>query len=175
VAKVPPVCRWTGSIRLSFLADRDFAEIAVQIKADRPTTTTRWQPPSSRPATSHAPLETSITTRSLGKRLSASASIPSGVIATRPAPVVGRRGGGHAVADLDLELSRTLGEPHHHRLGAPCFWALVSASCTIRKPGELHSGWWFTAAALIDQLHVEPDLARLCEELVEIGESRLGP
>jgi hypothetical protein len=49
------------------------------------TTTTRWQRPSNRRATSHAPLETSITTRSVGSRLSANDSIPSGVIATRPA------------------------------------------------------------------------------------------
>ena len=57
---------------------------AIPVSSGDPTTT-RWQRPSNRRATTQAPLETSITIRSVGPRLSASASIPSRVIATRPA------------------------------------------------------------------------------------------
>jgi hypothetical protein len=75
-----------ASVRASILSV--FARACAVPVSSGETTTTRWQRPSNRLATSHAELETSITTRSVGSRLPANASIPSAVIATRPPPCV---------------------------------------------------------------------------------------
>jgi hypothetical protein len=86
-----------ASVRASILSV--FARACAIPVSSGLTTTTRSQRPSSRLATSHAELETSITTRSVGSRLPASVSIPSAVIFTLPPPYV--------CPDSQIAISRT--------------------------------------------------------------------